>query len=142
MCFYLSCYQNGKFPIFSIGPSWPFTIGLLFFALMCLGYLSFLLIKVFAKHPTWCYPSFGLIIINLILLAMGILQDPGVPLHTYQTYNKRYIEYKSGRGDDDSTATEDTSNDESIDEESGSLQKRKSFNQRLEEANGEVYYQP
>ena len=62
----------------SIGPSWPFTIGLLVFALFCLGYLGFMIAKVWPSNPNWCYPSIILIGVNLILLAMGILGDPGV----------------------------------------------------------------
>ena len=61
-----------------------------------------------------------------MLLAAGILMNPGVTQHTYQTYNKRYIEKQLGRDQDNKQ--DDTTSAE--DEESG-LVKRKSFKERL-----------
>ena len=42
-CLFLSFYRRGTFPICSIGPSWPFTIILCFFATFCLVFLGFMM---------------------------------------------------------------------------------------------------
>ena len=42
-CLFLSFYQGGRFPIISIGPSWPFTILLLLFVSGALAYFFYLL---------------------------------------------------------------------------------------------------
>ena len=42
-CFFLKYYYNGRTPLLSIGPSWPFTLGLLTFALFALIYFLWML---------------------------------------------------------------------------------------------------
>jgi hypothetical protein len=42
-CFFYKHYKYGRKPLFSIGPSWHFTIGLLIFAFMALFYFTFML---------------------------------------------------------------------------------------------------
>jgi hypothetical protein len=87
-CLFLSFWKDGKFPLCSIGPSWPFTIGLLIFASICLGYLVFMIYMM--QDPTgWCtFFSIIGIIINLGLLCGGIMGDPGVSPSTYLYYTK------------------------------------------------------
>ena len=76
-------------PVFSIGPSWPFTIGLFIFTLLCLAYFGIMIYSVWKRHPQWCYPQFLLLTTNLYYLARGVLSDPGIPKHTHQVYNQR-----------------------------------------------------
>jgi len=78
-CLFVSCYYQGRSPLLSIGPSWPFTIFLLFFAALILGY--FLLMMSMAGdtnplHEAFCYFMIGC---NLKLLFAGILKNPGIP---------------------------------------------------------------
>ena len=49
-CFFLSCYKRGTFPICGIGPSWPFTIILLVFAILCGFYMGFMLSILYSTN--------------------------------------------------------------------------------------------
>ena len=78
-CLFLSCYYGGRSPFLTLGPSWPFTIFLVFFGCLILGY--FLLMMSMAEggnvyHIAFCYFTIGL---NLFLLFGGILKNPGIP---------------------------------------------------------------
>jgi len=42
-CLFLSCYKKGRTPFMSIGPQYPFTIGLGVFALMAASYFIFMM---------------------------------------------------------------------------------------------------
>lgn len=63
----------------SIGPSWPFTVGLLIFALFAAGYFVFMLGLL--KHIGYKMytATIILIITNILLLLSGILSNPGIP---------------------------------------------------------------
>ena len=87
LCFFSACYQQGRFPFCSIGPSWPFTIGLLVFAAICLGYLCFMLFMIKDSHYLLAISVLS-ITANLFLLFGGILGDPGVKPKTYLHYCK------------------------------------------------------
>jgi len=51
-CVFLSCYKRGTFPICGVGPSWPFTLILLVFAILCGFYMGFMLNILYAiKSP-------------------------------------------------------------------------------------------
>jgi len=89
-CFFFSWYKHGQVPLFSIGPSWPFTIILLCFGGMCCGYLYFMR-QMVAENPFVTWSSNFFILINLLLLFGGICGDPGVKPSIYQTYTKRFM---------------------------------------------------
>ena len=118
---FFSCYKKGKFPICSIGPSWPFTIGLMVFALMCLGFLICMLTLLDENQATFWWITVASITINLLLLFGGILGDPGVHQSTYLHYTK--IWYNSGKN----IFAEDSDGDE----EAGRPSKRKEKEKRL-----------
>ena len=42
-CLFLSCFNKGRSPIISLGPSWPFTLFLLLLATLILGYFTMML---------------------------------------------------------------------------------------------------
>ena len=102
-CLFLSCYNRGRSPLLSLGPSWPFTIFLLFFAAMIVVY--FLIMVSMAKNANIYHLSFvySLIIFNILVLFGGILKNPGVP----QTYIDRILKEKSGKGEDAEAESEE-----------------------------------
>ena len=51
-CFFLSCYKRGTFPICGIGPSWPFTIILLVFGILCAFYMGFMINILYSLKTT------------------------------------------------------------------------------------------
>lgn len=87
---FLSFYKKGRFPICSIGPSWGFTIGLLFFAGMCGGFMGFMISQISDAHLTLKYIAIFSIVINLYLLFGGICGDPGIKKETYLHYTKKW----------------------------------------------------
>ena len=78
-CLFLSCWDMGRSPLLTLGPSWPFTICLLFFAFMILTY--FLLMLSMAKDGDgwFMYVSYAGLALNLLVLFGGILKNPGIP---------------------------------------------------------------
>ena len=78
-CLFLSCWDMGRSPLLTLGPSWPFTICLLFFAFMILTY--FLLMLSMAKDAEgWqMNVSYVGLTLNLLVLFGGILKNPGIP---------------------------------------------------------------
>ena len=75
-CLFCSCYKKGRFPVLSLGPSWPFTIGLIAVAAIWGGFLGLMMFML--KNPVLFYAALTSILINLSLLFGGILGDPGV----------------------------------------------------------------
>ena len=78
-CLFFKYYNNGRSPLLSIGPSWPFTIGLLMFALFALIYFLWLLTLLKIVDHRIKYIGLAIIFINLTALFMGILKNPGIP---------------------------------------------------------------
>lgn len=99
----------GRSPLLTLGPSWPFTGCLLFFAGMILTY--FLLMLSMANNAaSWhLYISYTGLGINLLALFGGILKNPGIP----QPIIDRILKEQLGKGDD---ADEESDED---DEEKG-----------------------
>ena len=142
-CLFLRCYRLGRFPLCSIGPSWPFTIGLLVFAGVCLGYLLFMVSMLSDAGGTLRPIAAVAICLNLALLFGGICGDPGVKPSIYLHYSKMHKmramaaadsgeENEDGGGSDDNDGTlARVDVVQADDEESGdpSLKKR---NQRVE----------
>ena len=102
-CLFLSCFNRGRSPFLSLGPSWPFTIFLLFFAAMIIVY--FLIMVSMAKNANVYHLTFvyALIVTNLLVLFGGILKNPGVP----QTYIDKILKEKSGKGEDAEAESEE-----------------------------------
>ena len=91
-CFFVSCYRKGQIPLCSVGTTWPFTLLMVCYALGITSlFLYFDQIVIIKKNPTEAYISYGLLTINLIALAMGILGDPGIPHETYMSYNEKHL---------------------------------------------------
>ena len=110
-CLFLSCWKKGRFPICSIGPSWPFTIGLLAFAGMVLAFMVGMIFMLKDEGHWMKNAGFTLVAINLYLLFGGILGDPGVKAETYLHYTKNW--FSGGKelytSDSDSNTEEDRS---------------------------------
>ena len=78
-CIFLSCFDHGQSPILTLGPSWPFTIFLLFLAAMILCYFVMMISmgqKAHVLHKGWCYLG---VAANWSILLGGILKNPGIP---------------------------------------------------------------
>ena len=96
-CIFLSCFNKGRSPFLSLGPSWPFTLFLLLLACLILGYFCMML--KLAKdgnywHMLWCEIC---IFANLLTLLGGILKNPGIP----QKYIDRILKDQQGKGEED-----------------------------------------
>ena len=99
-CLFFSFWNNGRSPVLSIGPSWPFTICLVSFAGLIFVY--FMIMLSLAKdapisHQIICYIG---IAFNLFLLFGGILGNPGIP----QSYIDKILKAQQGKGEDDDKA--------------------------------------
>ena len=94
-CLFISCWKRGRFPICSIGPSWPFTIGLLIFAGMVLAFLVGMMMVLKDENGWMTKCAIFSIGLNLYLLFGGILGDPGVKPATYLHYTKNW--YTGGK---------------------------------------------
>lgn len=66
-------------PLISIGPSWPFTIGLLTFAFGAAGYFSFLLTIFQMISYSMKVGGALLLALSILILLIGILKNPGIP---------------------------------------------------------------
>lgn len=63
----------------SIGPSWPFTIGLLTFAFASTFYFMFLLTILNHISSLMKVIAVLLVMSNISCLLIGILKNPGIP---------------------------------------------------------------
>ena len=94
-CLFLSCYYSGRSPLLSLGPSWPFTLFLLFFgAMICFYFLMMMSMATGGNpyHVIFCYSGIAL---NLLLLFGGILKNPGIP----QIYIDKLLKNQMGKGE-------------------------------------------
>lgn len=78
-CLFVSYFNNGRSPLLSIGPSWPFTIGLVTFAIVALVY--FIWILSLLKNTSYYIKeiAYVLMLSNIVFLFTGILKNPGIP---------------------------------------------------------------
>ena len=93
-CLFLSFYRGGTFPFISIGPSWPFTIGMLIFVALCVAYLLYMMTMI-AYFPKLWYIALSCIIFNLVILARAICGDPGIKESIYLNHIKKNMGAKS-----------------------------------------------
>ena len=78
-CFFASWFNHGRTPLLSIGPSWPFTIGLIAFAIGATTYFLVLL-SIYNTINAYLKLIFYFeIVLNLGMLFAGILKNPGIP---------------------------------------------------------------
>ena len=63
----------------SIGPSWPFTIGLLTFAFGAFFYFLWMLTLLKILDQRVLFIAISLMCMNIFMLLRGILQNPGIP---------------------------------------------------------------
>lgn len=155
-CLFLSCWKQGRFPICSLGPSWPYTIGLLCFAGMVLCFMVAMMFMIEDKAGWMRYVSGVLIFTNLALLICGILGDPGVKQETYTHYTKNWFsggkDLYSTDSDEEDNQKDESSNLSDDEEETNSARDRSKKNtlsnrkliraQKLQQAKTLKYYQP
>ena len=79
-CVFLSCFNRGRSPFLTLGPSWPFTTVLIALGLVIFGYFFFMINMAADKasllHTIWCYACIS---VNLLVMFQGILKNPGIP---------------------------------------------------------------
>ena len=63
----------------TLGPSWPFSLFLIFFAGMILAYFMLMLSMCGEAAGNKVYFSYAGIAANLLVLVAGILKNPGIP---------------------------------------------------------------
>ena len=87
-CVFFKFYKNGQFPLFSIGPSWPFMIILAAFVCLASFYLFYMLSMLsVVKYWQNCIVTI-LYIINIGFLIHAMFGDPGVKPSIYNLYLK------------------------------------------------------
>ena len=72
-CWFFSFYKYGRSPMLSIGPSWPFTIGLLIFAFVALAYFLWMLSLLKIIDPMIQTTAIIVMFTNIGVLLTGIL---------------------------------------------------------------------
>ena len=90
--FFFRFLNNGEYPLFSIGPHWPFTIGLIIFAIGVASYMGYLISKIYAHCVLGSILVSFLALVNIVMMFATILSDPGVPPQIYKRYSKFYQE--------------------------------------------------
>jgi hypothetical protein len=78
-CLFLSCWYEGRSPLLTLGPSWPFTCFIVFFAGMIFAYFMLMLSMCGPGAGSKVYFSYGGLIANIMVLFAGILKNPGIP---------------------------------------------------------------
>ena len=110
-CLFLSCVRNGELPVMSIGPNWPFTVLLFIFVLLILIYIGFMIRFIWKAQTVGCCLIIAVAVVNIVVLLIGILSDPGVPDKVYKRYSRFYSytsESSSAIDENDSEQTLDT----------------------------------
>jgi len=72
-CFFFKYYKHGRRPIMSIGPSWPFTIGLLTFAFGAFFYFLWMMTLLKILDVRVKFIAISLMVLNISMLLRGIL---------------------------------------------------------------------
>ena len=72
-CLFVKYFKNGRKPFMSIGPSWPFTIGLLTFAFGAFFYFLWMLTLLKILDPRVKFVAISLMSFNIFMLLRGIL---------------------------------------------------------------------
>ena len=104
LCLFCSCYKLGRFPVCSIGPSWAFTICLIWLAGLFIGCILYMM--QLQDVDTWNYYIVSVTFtLNLTLMVSGIIADPGVSAKTYLYYSKMYNQV-----DGDATSSDEETN--------------------------------
>ena len=78
-CLFLSCFNQGRSPIISLGPSWPFTLFLLGFGCLIFVYFCFMLSMARRRDTVMFILAEMGLAVNIITLWAGILKNPGIP---------------------------------------------------------------
>lgn len=78
-CLFVKYYRHGRRPLLSIGPSWPFTIGLLVFAFGAFFYFLWMLTLLQVLDIRVKGIVLSLMALNICMLLTGILKNPGIP---------------------------------------------------------------
>jgi hypothetical protein len=96
-CFFLSSYKNGMLPVCSIGPTWRYAIALLLLSVIIIFYIKFIYHQLWIFQDEKIYERISdvLIVLNLIVMIMGMLCDPGIKDCIVYHYNKKQFEKSS-----------------------------------------------
>ena len=78
-CYFFSFFQQGRKPLLSIGPSWPFTLGLLAFAGFAFVYFLWMLYLLQVTNAKVKAGALVYMVSNVLMLLTGILKNPGIP---------------------------------------------------------------
>jgi hypothetical protein len=78
-CLFFKYFKHGRRPFLSIGPSWPFTIGLLVFAFGAFFYFLWMLTLLRVLDYRVKAMILALMAMNICMLLAGILKNPGIP---------------------------------------------------------------
>jgi len=113
-CYYLT--KSARYPHMTIGPTWPYSICILFFAAFCIGYFIFILSVLQHTGRTLKLGGISLIIGEMTLMGITFLKDSGIP--------KEIINRQRGALEDPELGFEETKEDSSDEEERNGLQKR------------------
>ena len=77
-CLFVSWYYKGRTPLLTLGPSWPFSSILMIFGAFLACFFIFM-IKLIKNRSIYTeFILYSILIINVISLFMGILQNPGI----------------------------------------------------------------
>ncbi|CDW77513.1 dhhc zinc finger domain containing protein [Stylonychia lemnae] len=111
-CLFLSWYKQGRTPLLTLGPSWPFTIVLILFGVFLAVFFIFMSKMIKHKSVYTELILYSLIIINITALFMGILQNPGISQQIFDIKLKQQLGKNTAKGvsdqfDEDSESDED-----------------------------------
>ncbi len=94
-CVFLSCWDLGRSPILTLGPSWPFSLILLGLAAFILVFFLILLSIAQTNDTSLRFITYTGIFLNLLSLFGGILWNPGMP----QAIIDRKLKEQLGKGE-------------------------------------------
>ena len=95
-CFFFSCYKGGRTPLFNIGPSWPFMLGLIIFAVTASLYFTFMISMLTKISPNLRYAGYFLVGLDDLVMLWGMLKNPGIPQALFDNFLKNQIGKSEG----------------------------------------------
>ncbi len=95
-CLFFKYFKHGRRPFLSIGPSWPFTIGLLVFAFGAFFYFMWMLTLLKILDVRVKTVVLSLMTVNIGILLTGILKNPGIPQAVIDRILKSQIKHSIG----------------------------------------------
>lgn len=75
---FLSCWDFGRSPLLTLGPSWSYTLFLLMIGTMIFVYFIIMLKMAAIENIAYLIVAYTGIAINVVMLFGGILKNPGM----------------------------------------------------------------